>query len=38
MHAGDRQEFARKYKKEINASPVFRSEFTTMCAKIGERP
>ena len=29
------QDFARKHKKEINASPVFRSEFTKMCAKIG---
>jgi hypothetical protein len=30
------QDFARKYKKDINANPVFRNEFQKMCRQIGE--
>jgi ESCRT-II complex subunit VPS22 len=30
--------FARKYKKQINSDPVFRSQFAKMCSSIGVDP
>lgn len=35
---GNFQDFARKYKKDINANPVFRNEFQKMCRQIGKPP
>lgn len=32
------EDFARKYKRDINANPVFRNEFQKMCTKIGVDP
>jgi len=32
------EEFAKKYKKEINKNPEFRKHFADMCAKIGVDP
>lgn len=32
---GSLQEFARKYKKNINQDPAFRQQFQVMCANIG---
>jgi len=32
------EEFAKKYKKEINANPEFRKYFSEMCSKIGVDP
>lgn len=29
------EEFARKYKKDINQDPAFRQQFQVMCASIG---
>lgn len=29
------EEFARKYKKDINQDPAFRQQFQSMCANIG---
>lgn len=32
---GSLEEFARKYKKDINQDPAFRQQFQVMCASIG---
>lgn len=32
---GNLEEFARKYKKDINQDPAFRQQFQVMCASIG---
>ena len=32
------EEFARKYKKEINRNPDFRKDFHRMCVDIGVDP
>jgi ESCRT-II complex subunit VPS22 len=32
------EEFAQKYKKEINKNPEFRKYFVDMCTKIGVDP
>jgi len=32
------EDFAKKYKKEINKNPVFRKHFQDMCTKIGVDP
>lgn len=32
------EEFAKKYKKEINKNPEFRKYFADMCSKIGVDP
>jgi ESCRT-II complex subunit VPS22 len=32
------EEFAVKYKKEINQNPVFRNQFLKMCKEIGVDP
>ena len=32
------EEFAKKYKKEINKNPEFRKYFQDMCTKIGVDP
>jgi ESCRT-II complex subunit VPS22 len=32
------EEFAKKYKNEINKNPVFRKHFQDMCTKIGVDP
>jgi ESCRT-II complex subunit VPS22 len=32
------EEFAKKYKKEINKNPEFRKHFADMCTKIGVDP
>ncbi|CAM9446310.1 unnamed protein product [Ectocarpus sp. 8 AP-2014] len=35
---GSLEEFARKYKKDINQDPAFRQQFQVMCASIGVDP
>lgn len=32
------EEFAKKYKKDINRNPEFRKHFQDMCTKIGVDP
>jgi ESCRT-II complex subunit VPS22 len=32
------EQFAQKYKREINKNPEFRKHFNEMCAKIGVDP
>lgn len=32
------EEFASKYKKEIQSDPIFRAQFQTMCSQIGVDP
>ena len=32
------EDFARKYKKDINKDPVFRRQFQTMCSTVGVDP
>jgi len=32
------EEFAKKYKKDINKNPEFRKHFADMCSKIGVDP
>lgn len=32
---GSLEEFARKYKKDINQDPAFRQQFQVMCSSIG---